>query len=85
MSGPSDERVEPRRWDQRRTRAAWLDVRYTEFVSTGNLELVVTGAGIWSGGDRYRDTKTITVDDRLPRLFQSIEVYGLEVATAPAG
>jgi hypothetical protein len=78
LSGPSRERLMPRRWDQRRTRAAWLDARNTEFVSTGNLELVVTGPGVWSDGDRYRDTKTITVEDRLPRLFQSIEVYRLE-------
>jgi hypothetical protein len=62
----------------RRTRAAWLDARHSEFVSTGFLELIVYGPGAGVDGNRYRDTKTITIEDRLPCLFQSVEVYRLE-------
>lgn len=67
--GPADEKVDPRCRYQRRTRAAWLDARYSEFVSTGTLELIVDGPGTKYDGDRYRDAKTISVEDKLPRVF----------------
>lgn len=78
VSGPADEKVDPRRRYQRRTRAAWLDARYSEFVSTGTLELIVDGPGTKYDGDRYRDAKTISVEDKLPRVFRAIEVHRLQ-------
>jgi hypothetical protein len=78
LSAPSDTRVVRRPWNQRRTRAAWLDARDREFVSTGTLELIVEGPGTGYNGDRQRDTKTITLEERLPRIFRVIEIYRLE-------
>ncbi len=78
VSAPSDTRVQPRPWGRRATRAAWLDARTTEFVSTGMLELVVDGPGSAYGGDRYRDAKTFPLEDKLPRIFRAIEVHRLE-------
>lgn len=43
----------------------------------GNLELVVYGPGASYDGDRYRDTKTISVEDRLPHVFRALEIYRL--------
>ena len=61
------------------TRAAWLDSRQFEFVSTGVLELVVEGPGMgYSGGYRIRDSATMALDERLPRVFRRIELHRLE-------
>ena len=61
------------------THAAWLDGRQFEFVSTGILELVVEGPGLgYSSGYRIRDSSTMTLDERLPRVFRRIEVHRLE-------
>jgi hypothetical protein len=78
LSGPSGKRVEPRAWNQRPTRAKWRDARDWEFVSTGNLELVVDGPGTSYAGDRYHDSKTITLEDKLPRVFRAIEIHRLQ-------
>jgi hypothetical protein len=70
----------PRRpWGPRSTRAAWLDSRQFEFVSTGLLELIVEGPGMgYSGGYRIRDSATMTLDERLPRVFRRMELHRLE-------
>jgi hypothetical protein len=79
VSGPSKTPVPQRPWGQRSARAAWLDGRQFEFVSTGILELVVEGPGMgYSGGYRIRDSATMTLDERLPRVFRRIELYRLE-------
>ena len=78
LSAPSDQRVEPRPWGRRSNRAAWLDRRDTEFVSTGELEIVVEGPGMGYSGDRFRDSTTITLEERLPRIFRKIEIHRLE-------
>jgi hypothetical protein len=79
VSGPSTTRVPMRYWNQRSTRSRWLDARQFEFVSTGVLELVVEGPGMgYSGGYRIRDSATMTLDERLPRVFRRIEVHQLQ-------
>ena len=79
VSGPSNAPVARRPWGQRSTRAAWLDGRQFEFVSTGVLELVVEGPGLgYSSGYRIRDSATMTLDERLPRVFRRIELHRLE-------
>jgi hypothetical protein len=79
VSGPSKTPVSRRPWGQRSTRAAWLDGRQFEFVSTGILELIVEGPGLgYSGGYRIRDSATMTLDERLPRVFRRIELHRLE-------
>lgn len=79
VSGPSTTRVPIRAWNQRSTRARWLDARQFEFVSTGALELIVEGPGMgYSGGYRIRDSATMTLDERLPRIFRRIELERLE-------
>lgn len=79
VSAPSKTPV-PRRYGiQRSARAAWLERRQFEFVGTGVLELVVEGPGMgYSGGYRIRDSATMTLDERLPRVFRRIEVHRLE-------
>lgn len=55
----------------------WQGLRTTEFISTGILALVVEGPGAGSSGDRYRDSSTVTLEQRLPRLFRAIELHRL--------
>jgi hypothetical protein len=71
-------RVEPRRWNVRKTKPAWLDERGWEFISTGRLELVVDGPKTAYNGSHYRDAKTVTVEDKLPEVFRSFEIYRLQ-------
>lgn len=79
VSAPSTTPVPRRAWNQRSTRAAWLDDRQFEFVSSGVLELIVEGPGMgYSGGYRIRDSATMTLDERLPRVFRRIELERLE-------
>ncbi len=79
VSAPSKTPVPRRPWAQRSTRAAWLDNRQFEFVSTGVLEMIVDGPGMgYSGGYRIRDSATMTLDERLPRVFRRIELHRLE-------
>lgn len=43
------------------------------------LELIVEGPGMgYSGGYRIRDSATLTLDERLPRVFRRIELERLE-------
>ena len=46
-------------------------------IRSGRFELIVRGPGSAYDGDRYRDTKTISVEDRLPQVFRSLEIYKL--------
>ncbi len=79
VSAPSKTPVPRRAWNQRSTRATWLDDRPFEFVSSGVLELVVEGPGTgYSGGYPIRDSATMTLDERLPRVFRRIELHRLE-------
>jgi hypothetical protein len=74
LSAPGGKPVQPPGWNSRASRPRWLDARTTEFISTGVLELVIHGPGTSVNGDRHRDSKTITLEQRLPRLFRDIEV-----------
>lgn len=56
---------------------AWFATRGREFVSTGKLELIVRGPGTKYDGDRYRDAKSVRVEDKLPEMFRSLEIYAL--------
>jgi len=79
VSAPSKTPVPRRYGNQRSGRAAWLEDRQFEFVSSGVLELIVEGPGMeYSGGYRIRDSATMTLDERLPRVFRRIEVHRLE-------
>ena len=79
VSAPSKTPVPRRYGNQRSARAAWLEDRQFEFVSTGVLELVVEGPGMgYSGGCRVRDSATMTLDERLPRVFRRMELHRLE-------
>lgn len=78
LSAPGGKAIPRRLWGERRTRAAWLDWRDHEFISTGVLELVVDGPGMTHGGARQRDAKTIPLEEKLPRVFRRIEVHRLE-------
>ncbi|HEY3545485.1 MAG TPA: hypothetical protein VGK17_05270 [Propionicimonas sp.] len=64
--------------DARPQRPRWLEVRQNEFMSTGLLELVVEGPGLAYDGYRIGDSSTMTVEERLPRLFRKLEIARLE-------
>ncbi|WP_433625783.1 hypothetical protein [Nocardia sp. CA-120079] len=70
-------KVEPRRWNQRKTQPSWIEYRGWEFISTGKLELLVRGPGSGYNGDHYRDAKTITVEAKLPEVFRAFEIHKL--------
>jgi hypothetical protein len=72
-------KVEPRRWNERKTKPAWIENRGWEFTSTGKLELVVHGPGTSYNGDHYRDAKIVRVEEKLPEVFRSFEIYRLRV------
>ncbi len=65
-------------YGSRRKPPAWTYERQNSFVSTGRLELVVRGRFAGDAGDVYRDTTRTAVEDKLPRLFQLLEVYRLQ-------
>lgn len=78
ISAPRDKTAGPRTWSGRRTHTASLDAHRSESPSTVALELIVEGPGTGYSGDRYRDAKTISVEDKLPRVFRAIEIHRLE-------
>lgn len=79
VSASSTTPVPRRAWNQRSNRASWLDDRQFAFVTSGVLELIVEGPGMgYNGGYRIRDSATITLDERLPRIFRRIELVRLE-------
>lgn len=67
-----------RHWDDRSRRAKWLERRDTEFVSTGDLELITEGPGLPYNGYRIADSSTMRLEERLPRIFRRIEIRRLE-------
>jgi hypothetical protein len=69
-------------YSMRRKGPAWTHGRQRAFISTGQLELVVTGRYANYKGDRYRDTATVAVEAKLPQLFQRMEVYRRQAAAA---
>ena len=81
ISGPGTGKVRPRRWNEPKTKPAWVEARGWEFVGTGKLELIVNGPETPYNGAQYRDTKTGNVEDKLPDLFRSLEIYQLRTAS----
>ncbi|MFK0042421.1 hypothetical protein ACIQTW_21505 [Paenarthrobacter sp. NPDC090517] len=81
ISGPGTSKTRPRRWDEPKTKPAWVEARGWEFVGTGKLELIVNGPETPYNGAQYRDTKSGTVEDKLPDLIRSLEIYQLRTAS----
>ena len=81
ISGPGTGKVRPRLWNEPKTKPAWVEARGWEFVSTGKLELIVNGPETPYNGAQYRDTITGSVEDKLPELFSSLEIYRLRTAS----
>lgn len=77
IAGGGGKKVSPRRWSEPKTDPKWIEARGWEFISTGKLELVVRGPGTPYDGDRYRDAKAVTVEERLPEVFRSFEIHKL--------
>jgi hypothetical protein len=78
IAAPGARKVQPRRWNERKTKPAWLENRGWDFTSTGKLELVVNGPGTPYSGDHCRDAKTITLESKLPQVFRSFEIHKLQ-------
>jgi hypothetical protein len=81
ISGPGTGKARPRRWNEPKTKPAWVEARGWDFVGTGKLELIVNGPETPYNGAQYRDTKTANVEDKLPDLFRSLEIYRLRTAS----
>lgn len=77
IPGPGASKMERRRWNERKTKPAWIENRGWEFTSTGKLELIVHGPGTAYNGNHYRDTKTVAIEDKLPEVFRSFEIHRL--------
>lgn len=77
IPGPGAPKVETRRWNERKTKPAWIENRGWEFTSTGKIELVVRGPGAAYNGSHYRDAKSVTVEEKLPEVFRSFEIHRL--------
>lgn len=77
LAGRGGQQLTPGRWNERKTRPSWVENRGWEFISSGRLDLIVDGPGTSYDGDHYRDFKTIKVEDRLPEVFRSLEIYRL--------
>jgi hypothetical protein len=78
QSAPGGRSIERRPYSRQSRRPAWLDSRDREFVSTGVLELLVEGPGMAYNGNRLADSKTATLEAKLPRVFRAIEIERLK-------
>lgn len=78
LSGPGGKPQQRHYGPQRSGRPKWLDFRDTEFVSTGDLELTAEGPGIGFNAYRIRDSRTMALEERLPRVFRRIDIHRLE-------
>lgn len=67
-----------RAWNEKKTLPAWKEQSGWEFISTGMLELIVDGPGVRYNGDRYKDAKTISLEENLPKVLASFEIYRLK-------
>lgn len=56
----------------------WVERRGWYLVPSGRLEITLAGPGSSFYGVKYADTKTITLESRLPSLFQSVEIWKVE-------
>jgi hypothetical protein len=74
---PGARKTEKRRWNERKTKPAWIENRGWEFTSTGKLELIADGPGTAYNGNHYRDAKSATLEDKLPEVFRSFEIHRL--------
>lgn len=73
------QKLKPRYWNEPKRLPAWLDSRGWEFISTGRLELRVFGPMAAYGGDAYRDAKSKRLEDMLPEVFRSFDIYALKI------
>lgn len=56
----------------------WIAQRDSEFVPTGQLELRVFGQGTHVNATPYRDSRSRSVEEKLPQVFQSFEIYAMQ-------
>ena len=77
QSAPGGRPIERRPYNRQSRRPAWIDRRDREFVSTGVLEVTVEGPGMAYNGNRHADSKTATLEAKLPRVFRAIEIERL--------
>lgn len=60
----------------------WINQRQTEFISTGRFELILDGPRTPYQGEHFRDSRSTTVEDKLPDLFARLDTYALEAEWA---
>ena len=78
IAAPGAKKLPLRARNEKKTLPAWKEQRGWEFTSTGKLELIVDGPGTRYTGDRYKDAKTSTLEEKLPRVLASFEIYRLK-------
>ena len=78
ISAPGAKKLPTRSWNEKKTLPSWKEQRGWEFISTGILELIIDGPGAKYSGDRYKDAKTISLEEKLPKALASFEVYRLK-------
>ena len=77
VPGKGAAKMKPRYWNEPKRLPAWQDTRGWEFIATGKLEIKVDGPETKYGGDVYRDARSRQVEDLLPEIFRSFEIYVL--------
>lgn len=84
ISKPGGGRVTRPAWDAHNKPPTWTYERISTFIPSGRLELVVRGPFAAYNGDQFRDAKTVRVEDKLPQVFRSLEIYRREAEAAEA-
>jgi hypothetical protein len=57
--------------------ARWLWRRQTEFISTGELEVILDGQYTSYKGEHFKDSRRGRLEDKLPDLFAALDRYQL--------
>lgn len=79
VAGPGGAKKSPYPWQQPKSMPEWRSRRAWEFIPTGKLELRVCGPKAKHDGDRYRDSISRPIEDRIPEVFGSFERYASEI------
>jgi hypothetical protein len=84
IAGKGGAKFDGMTWQQRQRLPSWIDRRGWTFISSGKLELILEGRMAPYGGQHFRDAKSLTVEDKLPEVFRTLEIYQLRIEAAEA-
>lgn len=78
IPGKGASRLDPAPWNSPNRDPAWQRKRGFQFLPTGKLELVIDRRSRTGyQGDIYRDAKSKPLEEQLPEIFRSFDIYAL--------